>query len=140
MYASVEDVQSLAVARKIGQGNNPTETDVETYLALSESEINGILVNKGYVVPVAESTQALATLRRINAEGAVAKMEEAIANGPNQASSEARYQRSLQSLASAMTVLLAPKNIERSKPRGPGVTNVRPPVGEEPFFTREDQF
>ncbi len=143
-YATVPDVQALTPARKFGQGTNPTIADVQLYLTLCESEVNAILVEKGYTVPVVEATSPMAFgyLRRVALQGAVAQIEVSAGNGPNIERTRAIYEKSLERLEKAKTVLDAPKNDERAKPRGPGVTNVETPTdaeegeGREPFFKR----
>jgi hypothetical protein len=140
-YASVADVQALAPTRKLGQGSNPTSEDVQIYLALTEAEINSILVNKGYAVPVSkeEAPQAFQLMRTINAQGAVAQLEASGGNGPNIKRTEGVYQASLKSLSEAREVMDAAQDVERDKPRGPGVTTVEPSPGNEPFFTRNEE-
>jgi hypothetical protein len=156
-YATVSDVEALAPYRKIGEGNNPSQRDVEVILELVEAEINAILVNKGYQVPVekAEAPLAFQFLRRIVAQGAVAQIEQSAGNGPNVERSEKVYQQSLKLIVEAREIMVAPQNQERDKPRGPGVTSVGPveeagatygswesnPVNPlTPFFQRNLQF
>lgn len=140
-YASVKDVTALAPTRKLGKGGNPTEADVKVYLELAESEIDAILVNKGYAVPVSEtdSPQAFAFLRRVVAQGAVAQLEEAAGNGPNIERSRKTYNKSLSDISEAVEIMDAAQNTERSKPRGPGVTTVQPTPGNEPMFSRDEK-
>lgn len=125
-YATVANVQALTPARKLGQGGNPSPADVQLYLELVESEINGILVERGYAVPVSEkeSPQAFGMLRRIAIEGTVAQIEASAGNGPNIDRARKTYERSIERLEDARLVMDAAKNTERSKPRGPGVTTV----------------
>jgi hypothetical protein len=143
-YATVADVQALTPARKFGQGTNPTNANVHLYIELAEATINGVLIQKGYVVPVSEteSPVAFSLLRRICLQGAVAQIEVSSGNGPNIERTRAVYEKSLERLEDARFVLNAPKDEERAKPRGPGVTQVAAlednEVGEgrEPFFKR----
>jgi hypothetical protein len=142
-YASVADVQSLVPVRKFGQGSNPSGTDVQLYLELVEAEVHAILVQKGYAVPVAETnTAAFALLRRICALGAVAQVEASAGNGPNIDRTRITYEAEKSRLEDAHFVMNAPKDEERAKPRGPGVTTVPLPEdvetgeGVEPFFKR----
>lgn len=142
-YASVPDVQALTPARKFGQGTNPTNADVALYIELVESEVNSVLVQKGYNVPVEESApRAFAYLRRITLQGVVAQIEVSAGNGPNIERTRSIYEKSLERLEQAHTVLDAPRDEERSKPRGPGMTSVTTPrdvedgEGREPFFRR----
>lgn len=155
-YATVTDVQALARSRKIGQGQNPTQADVAIYLELVEAEINAILTSKGYQVPInkEKAPLAYALLRRVTAQGAVAQMEQAAGNGPNVQRTEQVYQASLTSLMNSREILDAETNVERSKPRGPGVTttgelldtNIQegwegvPASPGVPYFKRTQQF
>jgi hypothetical protein len=144
-YASVADVQALTPPRKFGQGTNPTNADVQLYLELVEAEINAILVEKGYAVPILESTSPMAFtfMRRVALQGAVAQIEVSAGNGPNIERTRAIYEKSLERLAEAKAVLDAPKNTDRAKPRGPGVTNLpaeedqKANEGRAPFFRRD---
>ena len=128
-YATPNDVQALNRQRVFGQGKNPTEDDVKTFLELSEAEINAILVNKGLSVPVvkAEAPAAYAYLRKVNAQGALMLMERSAGNGPNLESAENTYQQALSNLEKSQTVLDAPLNVARAEPRGPGVTQPNMP-------------
>lgn len=140
-YASVADVEALAPLRRLGQGSNPTKANVEVYLEGVEAEINGVLVNKGYIVPVDKALSPLAwqLLRRANAQGAVAQLEAASGNNPDaQKRTEAVYQQTLKLLSEAREVMDAAGDTEREKPRGPGVTTVTPAPGNQPMFSRDE--
>lgn len=154
-YASVTDVQALAPTRKLGQGNNPSGADVRIMLEMVEAEINAILVNKGYSVPISKTLSPLAFqfLRRLTAQGAVAQLEASSGNGPNIERTAAIYAASLKSLSDAREIMDAALNVERAKPRGPGITTgltpeTIPTVGPEvnptspltPYFRRGMQF
>lgn len=142
-YATVPDVESLNRARKLGVGNNqPTSEDVEGYLGMVAGEIDAILINKGYAVPVQEaSTTAWALLRGINAKGALVLLEKASPVAPNVDRTEKEYEIQLDKLRSADFSLDAPTVTERSRPRGPGLTVPRPGTLEsEPFFSRKMRF
>lgn len=140
-YATVGDVEALAPTRKLGQGNNPTAAQVLTYIELAEAEINAILVNKGYSIPVSKTEAPLAFqfLRRITAQGAVAQLEASSANGSDRDRTENVYQASLKQLSEAREIMDAPQNVERDKPRGPGVTHVIPTAENAPMFSRNEQ-
>lgn len=143
-YASWTDVQALDVARKIGQGNNPTATQVQLYCELTAGEIDSVLRSKGYGLPISPSaTSDLLLLRKINAEGAFALMEEASPAKPDEDKVRKRYEASLDLLREADDILETPKDRERSRPRGPGVTEPPPSINEEQtaaFFTRDMEF
>lgn len=134
-YASVADVESANKQRKLGQGNNPTAVDVRLYLENAEAEINAILVNKGYEVPIDKTLapQAFQLVRRINIQGAIAEMEEASGNGPMLERAERVYQASLKELINSREIMDAPQNRARAKPRGPGVTA----PASTPYFGRD---
>lgn len=139
-YASVADVQALAPTRKLGVGNNPTEANVLAYIEGVEAEINAILTNKGYSVPVLKEQAPLAfqLVRRITTQGALAQLEESAGNGPNIDRTQKVYAASLKQISEAREILDAAKDTERSKPRGPGVTSVYPLPGNEPMFSRDE--
>lgn len=145
-YASWPDVAALNKARKLGAGENPTEGDVQFYCENSAAEINAILLNKGYGLPIpAEATEALALLRKINAEGGLVQMEKAspTRDGKQLTSAEASYAASLKDLREATEVLGIPKETGRSRPRGPGVTTAPPsndPCQTRPYFSRQMMF
>ena len=161
-YCTVPDVQALTPARVFGQGTNPTTADVQLYLELVEAEVNAVLVNKDYAVPVSEalSPMAYALMRRICLQGTVAQIEVSAGNGPNIDRTRAIYEKSLERLSEARTVLDAAKNDLRSKPRGPGVTTIGQALSQQadennsgaapgtgnanepnnPFFTRGQAF
>ena len=114
-------------ARRIGQGNNPTESEVETYLELVAAEIDGILISRRYAVPVPEDAAgALQLLRGINIHGAEVMMEEASESHPDLASEQKTYEADLKMLRESDTIMEIPKNTQRASARGPGVT-VAPP-------------
>ena len=143
-YVSVADVQALVPPRRFGQGTNPSNADVALYAELVEAEVNAILVQKGYAIPVvqAEAPQAFSYLRRVTLQGTVAQIEVSAGNGPAIDRTRAVYDKSLERLEKAKTVLDAPKDEQRAMPRGPGVTTVNIPEdqeegeGREPFFKR----
>lgn len=136
-YCTRSDVASLNKARVIGSGNNPTLDDVDVYISMTAAEIDSILVNKGYVVPVnvASSPETGALLNAINAKGAYWMMEEASPNSPNLDRARAAWEAAKKMLADAKFVLNAPQDVQRSEPRGPWVTFQ--PTGEvfDPMFS-----
>lgn len=143
-YASWTDVQALDVARKIGVGGNPTATQVQLYCELISGEIDSVLRSKGYALPVgASSLSDLALLKKVNAEGAFALMEEASPTKPDEDKVRKRYEKSLDLLREADDVLETGKDRERSKPRGPGVTEPPPSNNvceTRPYFDRDMRF
>lgn len=122
-YADVNDVQALNRARVIGQGDNPNESDVLFYLEVTAAEIDAILLDKGYQLPIpSEATSAWNMLRRINAQGAAMEMEQASPSSRGADRYKKIYEESLAMLRTADLVMNVPKADGRAKPRGPGVT------------------
>jgi hypothetical protein len=115
-YCSVDDVQSLSPTRKLGVGSNPTRADVLTYIEGVEAEINAILVNKGYSIPVlkAQAPLAFQFLRRITAQGAVAQLEESSGNGPNLDRTQKVYAMSLKQISDSREIMDAPARVGRA--------------------------
>lgn len=155
-YATASDVAALNKARVIGAQGQPTLTDVETYISMAAAEIDALLVNKGYEVPVgSQYPSAWGLLNAINAQGALAKMEEAAQSSRILDSAKAAYTASMQMLSAAQQVMDAPKDTERAEPRGPWLTSL--PTGQvynpqnglrddscnspaDPYFSRSQRF
>lgn len=143
IYASVSDVEALNRARKLGVNNTPTADDVVVFLELRAGEINSILLNKGYSVPVDPTfaPAAFNLLRAINAKGAQLSVEESSPTAPNLDRVRKEWEGSLEKLESAAFSLDAPIDRERARPRGPGLTTPLPSTLEsEPFFRRGMSF
>jgi hypothetical protein len=122
-YANASDVARLNKARRMGEGNNPTASDVGVYCELVGFEIDGILVNKGYNVPVSSNyPEAFGYLRWLNAKGALVMMEEASPNSVILARATESWQNAREALRTARTVMDVPQETVRTEPRGPGVT------------------
>ena len=138
IYATVEEVEALNRSRTLGVGTNPTEEDVKLFLEQSAAEIDGLVSQKGYAIPIPTSaTTAFNTLKAINAEGGLAKMEESSPSSSIKIDARNAYNKSLKMLESAEAIVGAPKDVDRVKPRGPGLT--RPPttaLGNTPYFSR----
>jgi hypothetical protein len=141
-YAGIADVEALNRAREIGKGNNPTASDVAFYLEISAAEINGIILQKGYQLPIpSNATGALQMLRGINAKGAWYQMEEASPSSQNKENAEKAYQASLEMLRTAELLMSVPKETERTRPRGPGLNVPRAGnLESDPFFHRRMYF
>lgn len=126
-------MSSLNKARVIGQGNNPTLYDLQVYINMSAAEIDAILTNKGYSVPVSSSYPAAVNfLNGINARGALALMEEASPSSINLDRAQKAYDDAKRMLVDAQSIMDAPKDVARAEPRGPGVTT---PNGVTPGCT-----
>ena len=159
-YCTPSDVASLNRARAaaIGVGNNPTFQDLQGYILMTAGEIDAILTNKGYTVPVnsASYPAAGALLNMVNAKGAYAMMEEASPSSQNLDRALAAWEAAKKMLADAKFVLDAPQDMARSEPRGPWVTTqptgrvYDPTFGKresghsdnprDPYFSRQQQF
>jgi hypothetical protein len=143
VYCTPSDVATLNTARIMGQGNNPTASDVATYIYMVCGEIDAILTTKGYDVPVvtASAPEAAAYLNGVAAKGAYWMQEEASPSSPNLDRAYAAWMAAKAALMDAQTVMDLPKDTTRALPRGPGVT----PTPEmswhnKPFFTRHERF
>ena len=122
-YCAPEDVAALNKARVLGQGNNPTVEDVQVYINMAAAEIDSILVNKGYSVPIDPSYQpAYNLLNSLNAKGAVAIMERSAPTSVNLDRWEKEWDAAKKDLIASDQVMDAPKDVQRAEPRGPGVT------------------
>lgn len=74
-YAQISDVRGLAPAITINANSNPNEGQVQVLLERVEAELNAILGNLGYTVPVdATATQSRILLKELTATGALAKV------------------------------------------------------------------
>lgn len=142
VYATVADVESLNRARTLGTNNTPTAEDAQLFLELSAAEIDSILMNKGYVVPI-ETTSKLANmlLCGINAKGAIVRVEKGSPTAPKLEQFEKEYEEELEKLRSAEFTLDAPQATERARPRGPGLTTPQASgLESSPFFSRSQEF
>ncbi len=122
-YCAVTDVQSLIKARVLGQGKNPTSGDVTGYIAWIAAELDAILIEKGYAVPLDPAyTDAYTYLTRLNALGAAMMTEEASPQSVNLDRLRADYMAAKEKLEKARTVMNVPQDMQRAGPRGPGLT------------------
>jgi len=123
-YCTPSDVAAMNKARIIGQGQNPTLTDVDTYILMAAGQLDAILVNKGYDVPVntASYPETAGLLAWANATGAWQLMEEASPNSPNIDRAQAAFDAAKKMLADAKFVMELPMEQARSEPRGPWLT------------------
>src|SRR5258707_570094 len=124
-YCPPSDVASVNKARVQGAGQNPTAADVATYINLTAGDIDAVLVNKGYSVPVNVGSwpEAGAFLQGINIKGAVWMQEAAVNNNADvRDKAKAAYDEALKLLGDAKFVLNADMDVQRSEPRGPYLT------------------
>ena len=123
-YTSLTQVAARNAARTLTASSVPNIGQVQQFIMLSAGEINAILVNKGYQVPVnmASSPDAGQLLQSINTAGAYWMMEEAAPNSPNLDRAAAAWESAKKMLADSAFVLDAPQDQDRTEPRGPWVT------------------
>ncbi len=141
-YCTVADVQSLNKARVIGAQGQPTTSDVQGYINMVAGEIDAILTDKGYAVPIPPIyPEAIAYLNAINATGAWHLMERSSQTSPNLDRAKAAWDTAIAKLVAAKSVMDVPKDVQRAEPRGPGVTPsplIAP--GNRPYFRRHEFF
>lgn len=140
-YATISDVQGLNAARTIGASSTPNASQVGRFIDMTAAEIDSILVQKGYSLPIPTmASSALSYLSHVNALGAWQMTEQSSPNSPHLPLAVTMYANALKMLGDADQVLDIPKSAGRSAPRGPGFTV--PPVGfvATPYFTRRMEF
>lgn len=142
-YATLADVEAKNRSRKLGVNPNPSIQDVIEFLQTSSGEIDAILLQKGYSLPVPASgaSAAWSVLRAANANGAWAQMEESAPSSSVKKEARNAYNESLKMLATAEMIVGIPKDVERARPRGPGIsrpaTTAKP---NTPYFDRGMEF
>lgn len=140
-YASLPDVAALNAARVYTASSQPATAQVGLFLDNKAAEIDSILVEKGYSLPVPyTASSALLFLRNLNAVGAWADVEVSAPSSQSRDMAQAMWSSSLQMLKAANTILDIPKDETRASPRGPGLTV---PAGitdqpYDPYFTQFD--
>ena len=153
-YCSVIDVQGRNAARPVTPTSVPNIAQVQGFIGDVSAEINAILINKGYSIPIvsASNPDAFALLHSMNVSGAHALTEKAAPNSPNLKAAEAAWEAAQKMLNSASFTLNAPMDQERSEPRGPWITTqptgrtYDPLVGarrgapRDPFFSRQQKW
>jgi hypothetical protein len=122
-YASLADVQALNPARIYTASSQPASAHVAVYLDNRAAELDMILIEKGYSLPVpTTASSALLFLRKVNAQGAWADVEKGAPSSPLRDEAQKAYDDALKMLKAANTVLDIPKDQTRASPRGPGLT------------------
>lgn len=131
-YCTPSDVASLNKARAAAWGTQGqvATTDVDGYILMVAGQIDAVLVNKGYSVPVntASFPEVEGLLCYVNAQGAAWMVEEASPNSPNIDRVKTAFDAAMAMLASAKFTLDVPVDEARAEPRGPWVT-FTPPDG-----------
>ena len=137
-YCSVFDVQSRNAARPVTASSTPNLAQVQQFVIDAAAELNAILINKQYAVPIysASSPNAFAVLHSMNVTGGWAKMEQSAPTSPNVDRASVAWEKAKEMLADAKFVLSdAPQDMSRAEPRGPWVT--AQPTGHhfDPMFS-----
>lgn len=90
---------------------------------MGAGEIDAVLTNKGYSVPVPPTyPEAYNFLNNINAHIALHLMERAAPTSRILEHAAGSHQSMMQMLVDAETIMDVPKDVQRAEPRGPGVT------------------
>lgn len=166
-YCTQAEVQALNMARPIGIGSNPGPSQVAMYIMMVAGEIDAVLTQKGYEVPVnvASWPSAGALLMSINAKGAAWMVEEAAPNSINVDRAKVAYDQALKLLSDAKFAMDADMEETRVETRAPFLTYqptgrvfdpaVSAPGGQsgdgisagdsvnnprDPYFSRQQQF
>jgi hypothetical protein len=136
-YCSASTVASLNKARVIGVGQNPTLADVNNYIIMAAGQIDGVLLNKGYSVPIntASYPEVEGLLAWVNATGAAFMMEDAMPTNPAAADrAKAAWDAALKMLADAEWVLDVPTETARAEVRAPYISWQPPGTTFDPTY------
>lgn len=129
-YAAVADVEALNTARAFTASSRPNTADVVGYLADTAAVLDGILVERGYVVPVSPvATAARQLLRHLNARGAYALAERAAAQSPHRDRAEEMWAEAQKMLHDGQLELAVAS-------RDSSTSFARAPAGASAYFTR----
>lgn len=129
VYATIEDVAARNRQRTFTATSIPNASDVDGFLRQTAGEIDAILTQKGYALPVpTTAVRALEYLRGLNALGAHVLVEQSAQSTRRDNLDAARlmWRDALKMLAAAQDVLDIPREAARASARGPGLT-VPPP-------------
>jgi hypothetical protein len=119
-YATVKDVAAANPARAYTPSSVPNTLEVSEFLERTAGEIDGLLLARGYSLPVATTaTGALRLLRQGNVLGAAALVEQAAPSGAHGRRHQAwqLWQQWKNALASGSMELDAAKDPDRSQVR-----------------------
>lgn len=133
-YCNPTHVEARNSARTFSATSNPSLADVTQYCEEISSEIDGILLARGYSLPVpTTATAALAQLQKYNTDGAWFLVEDGAKSSPFRDQSKAMWESAQKMLADGKVELVgAPKDLLDGVPR----------IGSTPtpFFCRDMQF
>ena len=127
-YCTGSDVASLnkPQAAAWNTANNVTTTDVNGYIMMIAGQIDAVLVNKGYQVPVntASSPEVAGLLAGVNAQGAawLALAASPQVNPDQITRAKVAYDMAMAALEAAQFTLDVPVNNQRAQVRAPYVT------------------
>jgi hypothetical protein len=127
-YCSASDVASLNKPRSVAwnTANNVTTTDVNGFIMMIAGQIDAVLVNKGYTVPVntASNPDVEGLLAGLNAQGAAWLVERASPQVNPQQVTEAKlaYDTAMAALEMAKFTPNIPVDVARAQVRAPYVT------------------
>ena len=127
-YCSASDVASLNKPRAVAwnTAGNVTTTDVDGYIMMIQGQIDAVLVNKGYSVPVntASFPEVAGLLAGVNAQGAAWLAEAASPQvNPDQVTrAKLAYDMAMAALEAAQFTLDIPVDNDRAQVRAPYVT------------------
>ena len=127
-YCNTSDVASMNKPRAAAwnTANNVTTTDVNGYIMMISGQIDAVLVNKGYSVPVntASFPEVEGLLAGVNAQGAAWLVEAASpqVNPEQVARAKLAYDMAMAALEASKFSLGVPIDVQRAQVRAPYVT------------------
>jgi hypothetical protein len=122
-YCSIAQVQARNAARTLSATSQPNVAQVQQFILDTAAELDAILINKGYVVPVSPAyPEAFSLMSGLNAIGAWYMMENSAGVSPNLDRARSAWEEAKGTLERAQTVMDAPKNQDRAGPRAPWLT------------------
>lgn len=128
-YATVAHVNSYNVGRSYSATSHPTASQVIQYLEDSQGEIDTILTEVGYDLPVPDgATSALFYLRGVNALHAAYKVEESAQASERREQYRLMWEAAKKALGTVELTGVA-KSSDQTRPRFS--------TASPPFFTRD---
>ena len=143
VYASLEDVLARNRQRSFTATSVPNASDVQGFLRQTAGEIDALLTQKGYALPIpTTAVRAWEYLRSLNALGAHVLVEQSATTTRRESLEAARlmWKDAMRMLSAADSVLDIPRDVGRSSARGPGVTAPPPAQMATAYFTRDMRF
>lgn len=124
-YCTASDVASVKKSLILGQGANPTASDVTNYCNMVGGEIDAILTTRGIAVPVAVASypEAASFLQSVNVKGAVWMTLDAIGTNPTERDrAKMAYDAATKLLSDAKFTIDVPVDQDRAEVRAPWLT------------------